>query len=261
MTPSSPAGHLAPIVLALCVIAGLASPVAASTASPEPEDHRPGPPLTGEVDVPLREALGAAAARRAPSPDAARALKATAVPRLYPESRVAAVYGAPQLSATIVGEESPSGAAAEATRLAVRYGEVDPRPTVPGIDLISTIATADPGRDGLYRFRQSDELIAAYLAAARAVGARLALDIQPARAKIMSEVKAIEPWLVEPDVDLSIDAEWNVGRKGIPGETLGSVKAKEIDKASKYLGGIVRDNALPQKALYIHHFTKQNIRQ
>ena len=77
----------------------------------------------------------------------------------------------------------------------------------------------------------------------------------------MSEVKAIEPWLAEPDVDVSIDAEWNVGRKGVPGVTIGSVKAKEIDKVSKYLGRIVRDNALPQKALYVHQFLKENVRK
>ena len=247
-------------MLVLCVVAGLAGTASAQSGR-EPTPTTTAPPLTSEVDVSLREAIGHRAARRAPSPAAARADDPAVAPRLFPETRVAAVYGAPQLTATIVGKDSPSGAAAEAQRLAARYAEVDPRPAQPGIDLIATIATADRGPDGLYRFRQSPDLIAAYLEAARSVGARLALDIQPGRAKIMREVKAIERWLVQPDVDLSIDAEWNVGRRGVPGRTVGSVKAREIDRASRYLARVVRDNALPQKALYVHQFLKRNIRK
>lgn len=259
VTPSSPAGPLAPIVLALCIVAGLASPVAAAPP-PQQADNRPSPPLTSAVDVPLGEAVGAAAARRAPSPAAVRAGDPAVAPRLFPETRVAAVYGAPQLGATIVGQRSPARSAAEAARLAGRYAEVDARPAQPGIDLIVTVATADKGPSGLYRTRQSPELIATYLDAARAVGGRLVLDIQPGRSTFIREARAFEQWLAEPDVDLALDAEWNVGRKGVPGVTTGKVKAREIDSVSGYLAGLVRANGLPQKALYVHQFREGSVR-
>jgi hypothetical protein len=260
VTTSSPAGHLAPIVLALCVLAALASPVAAAPA-PQTTDARPAPPLTSEIDVPLDAAIGPAAARRAPSPAAARAGDPKAAPRLYPETRVAAVYGAPQLGATIVGQKSPAGSAAEAQRLALRFGELDARPAQAGIDLIATVATADRGPDGLYRTRQSAQLIAAYHDAVRAAGGRLVLDIQPGRSTFIREARVLEEWLLEPDVDLALDPEWNVGRKGVPGVTQGKVKAKEVDKVSRYLARLVRDNALPQKALYVHQFREGSVRK
>ena len=260
MTRSTQAGCLAPTVLALSLLVAFAS-TASARPGPAPDAAPPTPPTSEAVEVSLREAIGDAAARRAPSPAAARADDPSIAPRLYPESRVAAVYGAPQLSATIVGQRSPEGSADEALRLATRYSEVGPRPGVPGIDLIATIATADPGSSGLYRTRQSDQLIASYLDAALSVGARLALDIQPGRSTFIREARAFEPWLREPDVDLALDPEWNVGRRGVPGVTQGRVKAREVNKVSSYLAGIVRDSALPQKALYVHQFRDGSVRK
>jgi hypothetical protein len=260
VTPSTQAGRLAPIALALALLAAVAS---AASARPEPalDRARPALPTSEAVDIPLRDAIGDAAARRAPSPAAARGSDPAVAPRLYPENRVAAVYGAPQLGATIVGQKSPHGSAEEALRLATRYTEVGPRPGVPGIDLIATIATADPGPSGLYRTRQSDQLLASYLDAARSVGARLVLDIQPGRSKSIREARAFETWLREPDVDLALDPEWNVGRRGVPGVTQGKVKAREVNKVSSYLAGIVRDSVLPQKALYVHQFREGSVRK
>ncbi len=254
MRTSSRAGRLAPplITLTFSLLLG-AGPAAAATPS--------APPSHDQIDVPLEAAIGAPAARRAPAPAASRRGDPTLTPRLFPETRVAAVYGAPQLSATIVGKRTPSNAAGEAVRLATRFGEVDPRPAQAGIDLIATVANADPGPSGLYRTRQSPDLIAAYLEAVRAVGGRLILDIQPGRATFLDEVKALDQWLVEPDVDVALDPEWNVGRRGVPGTTTGKVKAKELNRISAYLRRIVRNNGLPQKALYIHQFREGSVRK
>jgi hypothetical protein len=210
--------------------------------------------------MPLAAAIGEASAREAPSPAAVRAGDPRVAPRLFPETRVAAVYGAPQLGATIVGQRPPAGSAGEAQRLAQRFGEIGPRPAQPGVDLIATIATADRGPSGLYRSRQSPELIAAYLDAARAVGGRLVLDIQPGRSTFMKEARAFERWLVEPDVDLALDPEWNVGRRGVPGITQGWVRAREVNAVSRYLRGLVSAHGLPQKALYVHQFREGSVR-
>ncbi|MGI8462631.1 MAG: hypothetical protein ACR2OC_13525 [Solirubrobacterales bacterium] len=259
----APSRLLAPLLFAFSLATGAAL-ASGGTGAPAPAP-RPLAPTSAAIEVPLATAIGPAAARRAPSPAAARnggvaGSPVTGSDRLFPETRVVTVYGAPQLSATIVGKRSPSGSASEAVRLSTRYAEIDPRPARPGIDLIATVATADKGPSGLYRSRQSPGLIAAYLDAARAVGGRLVLDIQPGRAKFIREVRAYEEWLVEPDVDIALDPEWNVGRRGIPGVTEGKVTAKQLNKVSSYLAGIVTDNDLSQKGLYVHQFREGSVR-
>ena len=179
---------------------------------------------------------------------------------LFPDNRVVAFYGAPQLTATIIGRKSPKAATVKLRRQARDYAGGGQRPVIPAFNLISVIATASPGGDRKYRMRQSDEVIAKYLAQARKIGGRLVLDIQPGRAKIMPEIRALSQWLAEPDVDVVIDAEWHVGRKGIPGQTLGTVQARDINRASKYLQKLIERKGLPPKLLAIHHFTSKNIR-
>ena len=178
---------------------------------------------------------------------------------LFPSNRVVALYGAPQLTATIIGRRSPKRATMKLRRQARAYADLT-RPVIRAFDLIAVIATASPGPDGKYRSRQSDEIIGTYLKQARKLDGRLVLDLQPARAHLMAEIKALRPWLLEPDVDLIIDAEWMVGRKGIPGRTLGSIRAKELNRASRYVQRLIEDEGLPPKLLAVHHFTGKNIR-
>ena len=110
---------------------------------------------------------------------------------------------------------------------------------IPGFDLIAVVANSTPGPDGKYRTRQPDKLIRSYLRAARSIGGRLVLDIQPGRAKVSDEIDALEKWIDEPDVDVSIDPEWKVGPRGVPGRTAGKIKAKEINAVSRRLQRIV----------------------
>jgi len=178
---------------------------------------------------------------------------------VVPEHRVVSLYGAPQLTRTVLGYLTPQRAARRLQAEAARYEEPY-RPVVPAFDLIATVANAAPGRDRLYRTRQSDTLIATYLSAARRVGARLILDVQPGRADFLTEAQALEKWLREPDVDLALDPEWNVGRRGVPGRTQGAVRAQMINRVQTYLAGLVAESALPQKLLIVHQFREATIR-
>ena len=74
-------------------------------------------------------------------------------------------------------------------------------------ELEVTIAMADRGADGRYRFPQNQATIARYLRAARQANARLILDIQSVRLPFTTEVQALRRWLREPDVDLALDPE------------------------------------------------------
>ena len=178
---------------------------------------------------------------------------------LFPAQRIVAFYGAPQMGQTILGMKSPAVAAARLAKQSAPYAEKGDRPVSGAFDLVATFATAGGGPDGLYRTRQDPEVIQIYLDQARAVGARLVLDIQPGRSTFLRELKALRPWLAEPDVDLALDAEWNVGRKGVPGRTKGKVGADEVNAVAAELAEIVKANDLPPKLLLVHQFRKRSV--
>lgn len=173
--------------------------------------------------------------------------------------RVVALYGAPQMGKTILGIKSVKGAARKLASQSAAY-ERGGRPVAGAFDLVSVFATAGGGPDGLYRSRQDDQVIQIYLEQARAAGARLILDIQPGRSTFKAELRALKEWIVQPDVDVAIDAEWNVGRRGVPGQTLGKVTQEEVKQVQRHLARIVRENALPEKLLLIHQFRRGSVR-
>ena len=176
------------------------------------------------------------------------------------EQRLIALYGAPQMGQTILGSRSPIGASRKLASQSKPYITLGERPVIGAFDLVSVFATAGGGPDGLYRTRQDDEVIEIYLDRARAAGARLILDIQPGRAKLADEIRALREWLVEPDVDLAVDPEWIVGRRGVPGQTVGKISARQVREVQRRLARIVAENDLPPKLLVVHQFRRGSIR-
>jgi hypothetical protein len=247
--------------VALAIALGAAGSSGASRATEA--GARAQPPTTAEVRQATQRFLSAT---DAPSPAGVRRRGAAArrgpvATPIFPANRVVSFYGAPQLPATIIGRKTPDAAASKLLSQAAAYEGTKRRPVVPAFDLIAVIATSTRGADRKYRFRQDDFVISTYLAQAREIGARLMLDIQPGRANVVAEVRALEPWLVQPDVDVSIDPEWNVGRRGVPGRTQGSIRARKLNRASDWLQDLIDANSLPPKLLVVHQFRKRSVRK
>ena len=181
-------------------------------------------------------------------------------PLLSKNGIAVALYGAPQLTATAVGKRSPQGAGRKLRKQARAYARRTDRPVTRSINLIGVIATATSGGDGKYRARQADSVIRTYLKRARAVGGRLTLDIQPGRSPIIRELRALKRWIELPDVDVGIDPEWNVGRKGVPGRDDGSIRHKELNRASRWIEKLVDAEDLPPKAVIVHQFREGSVR-
>ena len=146
----------------------------------------------------------------------------------------------------------------EIERLGRRYQRG--RTVLPVLELITVIAHAGPGDDGLYRIRVDGAVIDRYLAAARRHRALLLLNVQPGRAEFLDEVRALEPWLRQPEVGLALDPEWAVGADEVPGRVLGSTDGAELDRVSSYLAGLVEREDLPQKAMIVHQLSPRVIR-
>jgi len=134
------------------------------------------------------------------------------------------------------------------------------RTVLPVLELIATIVRSEPGRDGLYRTRASDRVIAAHLAAARKVKGILLLDIQPGRADVVDEVRAYERWLGEPDVGIAFDPEWAMGPRQVPMTVFGQTTGSEINSVSAYLSSVVRARRLPEKVLVVHQLSPSIVR-
>jgi hypothetical protein len=178
---------------------------------------------------------------------------------ILPRTRVVAFYGAPQDAGLgTLGIGSPDAAGRRLEAMAAKY-RAD-RPVLPAMELIATIVQAAPGQDGLYRARQSNDLIARYLAAARRVHALLILDIQPGRSPFMREVRAYARWLREPDVGLALDPEWSMAPGQVPGQVIGSTDASIVNHVQAYVSQVVKAHNLPQKLLIVHRFTTGMIR-
>ncbi len=128
-----------------------------------------------------------------------------------------------------------------------------------GFDLVAVIATSCESRRDKCRTRVSDTVIRRYLDKIREMNGRLVLDIQPARSNVLSEIDHLRKFIREPDVDVAIDAEWNVGGHGTPGQTQGSISAKKLNKASLEIQSIIRNQGLPQKLMVVHQFRKASI--
>jgi hypothetical protein len=192
----------------------------------------------------------AAAVQEPPPPELPRGGRS-----VFPEHRVVAYYGAPparELGALGIG--NPRGAVRRLEREARRYRRKE-RAELPALELITVIANAHPGDDGMYRTRQEDKVIRRYLRAARRAKALLLLDIQPGRSDFFTETTRLRKWLREPDVGLALDPEWRVTEGQVPGQVIGQVGSREVNATSAWLAQLVEEHDLPEKLFVIHQFT------
>lgn len=180
---------------------------------------------------------------------------------IFPEFRVVAFYGTPQDEELgVLGTGSPASIADRLERQARPYAEgPGARPTLPAFELIAVVANSSPGEDGKFRTRLEPDAIRRYLAAARRARALLVLDIQPGRADFAEELAELEPFLAQPDVSLALDPEWHMAEDEVPGETIGSMTADELNAVSARLARIVRRGRLPEKMLVVHQFTRDMV--
>lgn len=126
------------------------------------------------------------------------------------------------------------------------------REPLPVLELLATVANPGPGEDGTYRTRTGEDTVREYHEAAGRHDALLLLNVQPGRSSMLEEVKALEKWLVHPDVGVALDPEWDMGEGEVPGDTYGSTTGQEITEIAEYLSGLVEEHDLPEKVLVFH---------
>jgi hypothetical protein len=176
---------------------------------------------------------------------------------LFPGCRLVAYYGNFRAAALgVLGQGTRDSMLRRLRDEIVAWQAADPASgTLCGFELIVTVAQARPGADGLYRARMDDAFIGDALSLARQANCLLVLDVQVGRSTVAAELPRLVRWLREPDVHLALDPEWAMGPGQVPGRTIGSLDARDVNFASALLDSIVVDGGLPPKLLAVHRFT------
>lgn len=173
---------------------------------------------------------------------------------LFPGRRLVALYGHPGAPVLgVLGEQGPAEAAARAAGFTAGY-DADGLSVVPAFEIIATVASASPGDDGDFSAEASVDELRPWVETAADHGLYVVLDLQPGRTDFLTQARRYEELLRLPHVGLALDPEWRLGPDEMHLRQIGSVGAAEINEVARWLAGIVREEALPQKLLLLHQF-------
>jgi hypothetical protein len=251
-------------IVTLCILAsGCARSPQPPTVSPSPEtvtaEPLPAPSIeepatvepVAERDPAAEEAAIRAESWNGPGP-------APAAGAILPERRIIAYYGNPLSKRMgILGAIPPDEMLERLDREVAAWNRADPDvPAVPALHLIAVVAHADPGWDGKYRGRVSQEVVERVAGWAERRDALLFLDIQPALSTVQEEVPRLEKYLVRPNVHLGLDPEFSMKQGNRPGTRIGTMDAEDINFTIDFLAELVQRHDLPPKVLVVHRFTR-----
>jgi hypothetical protein len=174
---------------------------------------------------------------------------------LFPNRRLVALYGHPgDAGLGCLGEQPIDAAVARARKVAAQYGSIVDEVVVPAFEIITTVASSDPGPDGDYSNESPVEHLRAWVDAARTAGIYVLLDLQPGRTNFLTQAKRYAELLVQPHVGLALDPEWRLTPHQRHMVQIGSVGASEINDTAAWLAELTRTHHLPQKILLLHQF-------
>lgn len=180
---------------------------------------------------------------------------------VFPGRRMIAAYGSPGIpSLGILGEQGLEESIARVQELAAEYEGLSEEPIIPALEIITTIASSEPGADGDHSRELPAEQLREWVDAAGEAGVYVVLDLQPGTTDFLTQATLYEDLLREPHVGLALDPEWRLepGQKHL--EQIGSVAAEEVNEVSVWLADLTAEAGLPQKLLILHQFSLSMIR-
>jgi len=181
---------------------------------------------------------------------------------IFPTNRVVAFYGNPLVKKMgVLGEYPKDEMLAKLDREVARWAKADPsHPVIPALHVIVTVASGTPGKNGLYRTQMFDSMTNTIYAWAKAKHALLFVDVQIGKSSVQAELPRLKTFLENPDVHLGIDPEFAMATSGaVPGTKIGTLDARDINWAVKFLDDIATSKNLPPKILVVHRFTRKMV--
>ena len=176
---------------------------------------------------------------------------------LLPGHRIVTYYGNPLSKRMgILGEIEVNDMLTRLERTAAEWQKADTTTKVlPGLELVATVASDQPGPSGLYRTRMRDTLIQRVIGWAEKKNWQVILDIQVGNGDVKAEVERLLPFLDKPYVHLALDPEFDLPKGIVPGKKIGTTDASDISLAIQLIGDYVTAHKLPPKILLVHRFT------
>lgn len=172
---------------------------------------------------------------------------------LLPGHLIVSYYGIIGTSNVLGQTLDPEADAAGVERAARAFAPFG-RPVRPAFELVTTIASPDPGPDGTYSSPIPTATLQRYVAAAHRHKLLLILDFQPGRGEFLPEVRRYARFLLDPGVGVALDPEWKLTSSQVPDQAIGSASAAAINAVSAYLSRLVTVHDLPQKLFIVHQF-------
>jgi hypothetical protein len=129
------------------------------------------------------------------------------------------------------------------------------RTVLPALHMVVTVAQGKPGKSGMYRLRQPDELIERVLSWAEDRRWIVFLDVQIGGSSVAAELSRLVKYLERPYVHLALDPEYAMQPGGIPGRRVGTLDAAQVNEAVQLTTIVDRQN-IPPKVLVVHRFTQ-----
>ena len=179
---------------------------------------------------------------------------------IFPRYHLVAYYGTPGTAALGVLGEGTIPRMTQRLRAAARPYRTSGRPVQIVYELIASIADAHPGPDGTYSHVIDRTKIERFIHAARRNKALLVLDLQPGRQSFLTLANRFRWALQKPFVGLALDPEWRMGPRQVPAREVGHVRAAEVNRVSRMVAAVVRNNHLPEKVFMVHQFRREMIR-
>lgn len=179
----------------------------------------------------------------------------------FPDRMMVALYGHPESAALgMLGEQPAEAAVKRVKRVAAEYAALTSTPVIPAFELIATVASASPGKDGNYSRETAISVLKPWVETAIREGCYVVLDLQPGRTDFLTQAKLYEELLLLPQVGLALDPEWRLGPKEKHLVQIGHVGIAEVNAVAQWLATLVREHDLPPKVFTLHQFQTQMIR-
>jgi len=154
----------------------------------------------------------------------------------------------------VLGEQTLTETLSRAKSLAAQYQPFSTELIQPTLEIIASVAAAGLTEDGDYSQEMDLALLDEWVAAARAAGVYIILDLQPGYDSFPDQARYFEKALSNPHVGLALDPEWRL----LPGQRhlrqIGSVSIDEVNQTAQWLADLTKQRHLPQKLFLIHQF-------
>ena len=183
---------------------------------------------------------------------------------LLPQNRIIAYYGNPHSKKMgVIGEYPEQEMLGMLDRTVAQWKAADPTmPVIPAIHLVSVVAQGAPGPDGMWRRRETPDMIERTYKWARDRKGLLFLDIQASHSTLEQELPLLLKYLERPDVHLGVDPEFymHYKREGLrPSSKVGQMYAKDVNYVINTLDRLVTQKKLPPKILIVHRFREDMV--